>query len=192
MRYTWGDTWESIRGRNSFWTESRRQSKFWGCLQGLELSYQISYNFRPSLFMSEINVQNSGEDNQRCFSNLFREIPNKLFRQRIFLNYIKWRTILWRIFVVDEYSRRKFLKEWRKKQSGKWILTVHWEVQNNDVHYRSIIVPENWKSRNSIINKLHNVPYAQHNGVKKNLDIAKILFYWMGMMGYIRESIECW
>ena len=70
------------------------------------------------------------------------------------------------------------------------ILLIHQNMQDAELDYWRIVVPDNKEIRDKVVQELHSIPYSAHPGIQRTLGKVKKSFFWKGMCGNVRELVE--
>ena len=70
------------------------------------------------------------------------------------------------------------------------ILLIHQTGQDVGIDYWRVVVPNDKTMRDQIIQELHSIPYSAHPGIQRTVGKVRKSFFWRGMSGHIRESVE--
>ena len=67
------------------------------------------------------------------------------------------------------------------------ILLVHQLRQDAELDYWRIVVPDNKKIRDKVVQELHSIPYSAHPGIQRTIGKVRKPFFWKEMSGHVRE-----
>ena len=94
------------------------------------------------------------------------------------------------IFVELDSGIKEVKRKGEVYKRKRGLLVVHQEGQDSDVDYWRVIILDDVSTRIFVVSELHNIPYSLHPGVQRTLYRVRIDFFWKGMTGHIRESME--
>ena len=59
-----------------------------------------------------------------------------------------------------------------------------------DLDFWRIVVPDNLNIKEQIVRELYSTPYNAHPGIQRTIAKVRRSFYWKGMLGDARQSVE--
>ena len=71
------------------------------------------------------------------------------------------------------------------------LLVVHDQKQDESLDFWRIVVPEDTEIKERIVQELHSTPYSAHPGIQRTIGRVRKSFYWKGMLGDVRQFVEC-
>ena len=65
------------------------------------------------------------------------------------------------------------------------LLFFHDQMQNVDLEFWRIVVPDNLDIKEQIIRELHSTPYSAHPEIQRTIAKVRRAFFWKGMLGEV-------
>ena len=70
------------------------------------------------------------------------------------------------------------------------LLVIHDQIQDADLDFWRIVVPDNQEIKEHIVQEMHSTPYSAHPGTQRMIARVGKSFYWKGMLGGVRQYVE--
>ena len=70
------------------------------------------------------------------------------------------------------------------------FLVVHDQIQDVELDFWSIVVPDNFEIKEHIVREMHSTPYSAHPRIQRTIAKVGSSFFWKGMLGDMGQFVE--